>query len=301
MPRPTPFAEFTRQVLSVYSRRRPATRKKVEQVLGEFARICRTSGDLTPAAITRWLDSHPGRKPVTAYALLRSLRSACTAGLKVGALEVSPFAGFWSPSEYWPSGTLDPPESVPYLTAGQMSRLLAQSDSEALRGSWVSSRLRALVYLYVCLGCRKSEALGLMVADVDAVGGTVTIRPNERRLLKTRASRRCLALPAVLVPILEAWSLRCGSPWLIPHKGLDGPWLSGRPGHKPLEEVHGLGVRAGIDPCTIQMIRHGYASAFRGEETALQAQLGHWSRVTQRGYRHRDAAMMRATADRWHL
>ncbi len=296
---PVPFAEFTAKVLSVYSRRRLKTRKKVAQVLGEFAYLCSSTADITPSAITAWLAEWPHRKPVTGFSLLRSFRSACTTGMVLGLLERSPFTGFWSPAEYWPEGALDPPESVPYLTVDQMSRLLAQSDTEALRGSWVAARLRALVHLYVCLGCRASEALGLMVADLDLAGGTVTIRPNPRRPLKNRASRRCLGLPPILAAVLASWTP--GSVWLIPHKGLDGPWMSGRPGHKPLDEVSALGRRAGVVPCTIQMCRHGYATAFTGGELALQMQLGHRSASTQRSYRHVDPMMMRSIAERWGL
>jgi integrase len=296
-----PFAQFTRKVLSVYTRRRKTTRKKVEQVLDEFGLICQTSADITPSAITIWLESYPLRKPITAFSLLRSFQSACTTAVKEHLLDESPFTGFWSPAQYWPDGQLDPPENAPYLTAGQMSRLLVQSDLEAVGGSWEAARRRFLAYMYVCTGCRKSEALGLMAADLNLVVGTIWIRGNARRTLKNRASRRCLFMPGMLAGAAADWAPRCGSIWMVPNKRRTGPWTEGPRGKKPLDELKALAARAGIDPFTILMVRHGYATAFTGGELALQMQLGHRHTRTQIGYRHVDPAMMRDNANRFYL
>lgn len=94
------------------------------------------------------------------------------------------------------------------LTPGEAHQLLA-----ALRGD----RLEALYVVALSLGLRQGEALGLQWGDVDLDAGTVTVRRSLQKLkgddgelayhfldVKTRRSRRTIALPAPVVATLRA-------------------------------------------------------------------------------------------------
>jgi integrase len=299
------YADFTRRILALYSppMRRKATRDKMRLALSEFAQICPDTRSIGPEAIAAWIAAHPERSPIASFSLLRSFASACRAGKELGILRSDPFA-FRPPARWWPEGSLEPPERPRHHPPGELARVLEQSATEAASGSWEALRLDTLIRLYVFTGMRRSEALGLLAADVDLEGEALEIRPNGRRQLKTRASRRRLAMPEPLARAIRRWLPRCGSDWLIPHKGLSGPWLSGRVGHKPLDQVKALGRRAGVEGLTILSIRHTYATL--GEqlgfgELLLQRLLGHRSRRTQLGYRHAEDTTLRDAAERFRL
>lgn len=189
----TPFARFESAVLALYAPpiRREKTAAKLRQVLGEFAALCPTARDITPGAIAGWIAAHPERSAISSFSLLRSFASACRAGVSLGLLARDPFA-FRRPSRWWPDGDLEPPERVRHLSAEQARLVIDRADREALAGTWEALRLATLIRLYLFTGCRKCEALGMRVADVDLPGRSIEIRPNARRALKTRASRRRL-------------------------------------------------------------------------------------------------------------
>jgi len=143
------------------------------------------------------------------------------------ALDANPFA--WrSPAQWvdWDVPELDPPVH----SSAEMARVLALADREASGGSWKAARLRALVYAYAYLGARKREVLGLRIEDVDLAGGSVAIRTNRRRGLKTRSSCANLPIPSELGRVLAAWLPLTGSDWLFPGAKRQGPWLEGPPG-----------------------------------------------------------------------
>jgi len=52
---------FSDNVLGMYvpSIRRPATARKMRQVLEEFGELVRGPAELTPATIARWIQLHP--------------------------------------------------------------------------------------------------------------------------------------------------------------------------------------------------------------------------------------------------
>jgi integrase len=90
-----------------------------------------------------------------------------------------------------------------------------------------------------------------------------------------------------------------GCEFLFPHSYRTGPWFSGRPGHRPLDEVKSLGERAGVDGLTILAFRHTVATLAEGwgiSELMLQRLLRHARRATQRSYRHADLNQMHAAA-----
>ena len=75
-----------------------------------------------------------------------------------------------------------------------------------------------LIRLDLAAGLRKSELLHLRWEDVDLDEGLLRVRDHDGPLpwkLKTRASKRTVAVDADLVVELRAHKLRCGSPYLF--------------------------------------------------------------------------------------
>jgi integrase len=299
----TTWSAFTADVLALYLPpiRRLATYRKMRQVLAEFAAFCETTADLTPAAIAGWLQAHPERRPETTLALLRTLRAACTYGVLVSALEANPFT--WRKPTAWVDW--DVPELEPPVhTSEEMARVLTQVNVEASGGAWKATRLRALVYTLAYTGARKKEVLGLRIEDVDLVGGSIAIRTNRRRGLKTRSSSANLPIPAELGKVLAAWIPLTGCDWLFPGAKRQGPWLEGPPGLKAIDQIKALGARAGVKGLTIASFRHTFASLAEGwgiGELALQRLLRHSNRRTQTHYRHELPAVLREAGAKVHF
>ncbi len=299
----TAWSQFTEDVLALYLPpiRRLATYRKMRQVLGEFAAFCPTTAELTPAAIAGWLQAHPERRPETTLALLRTLRAACTYGVLISALDANPFV--WRKPTAWVDW--DVPELEPPVhSAEEMARVLALADQEAAGGAWKAARLRALIYTYAYLGARKREVLGLRIEDVDLAGGSIAIRTNRRRGLKTKSSSSHLPIPAELGRVLAAWMPLCGCDWLFPGATRQGPWLEGPPGLKAIDEIKALGIRAGIEGLTIASFRHTFASLAEGwnmSELELQRLLRHSRIRTQRAYRHELPAVLREAGAKVHF
>ena len=299
----TTWSRFTADVLAVYLPpiRRLATYRKMSQVLAEFAAICPTTGDLTPAAIAAWMQLHPERRPETTLALLRTLSAACTYGVLISALDANPFA--WRKPTAWVDW--DVPELEPPVhTSEQISAVLALAALEASGGSWKAARLQAVVFTLAYTGARKREVLGLLVADVDLAGASIAIRTNRRRGLKTRASCSHLPIPSELARVLTAWIPLAGCEWLFPGARRQGPWLEGPPGLKAIDEIKALGIRAGVEGLTIASFRHTFASLSESwgiSETMLQRLLRHSNPRTQRFYRHPLPEVLREAGAKVHF
>lgn len=304
-----PFAVFSAEVLALYSPplRRAMTHAKMRRVLSEFASLgLATTAEITPSAIVRWLQSEhcKARRAITNRSYLATMRAATTIAKRMGWLDVSP----WDVRKDWLDWSdLDETEEGPstrprHLTVEEIGRLLDQADREADRsGCWRASRLQALVYLYVYTGLRKSEALGLQTRDVDLGARTLTVRSSRRRRLKTRTSRRVIALHPDLVPVLARWIARSGSEWLFPCQRSPGPWLHGPAGAKALDQVRELATRAGLPHATIQALRRSLATHGRRwgwSQLDVQDLLGHGSVATQAWYLEDDLADQRAAIER---
>jgi integrase len=299
----TTWSDFSADVLTLYLPpiRRLATYRKMTQVLGEFGPLCPTTADLTPAAIARWLQLHPERRPETTLALLRTLAAACTYGVLISAIDANPFV--WRKPTAWVDW--DVPELEPPVhSSAEMARVLALASQEVSGGAWKAARLEAVVFTLAYTGARKREVLGLAVADVDLAGGSVAIRTNRRRGLKTRSSAAHLPIPAELGKVLAAWIPLTGCEWLFPGARLEGPWLEGPPGHKAIDQVKALGQRAGIEGLTIASFRHTFASLSESwgiGETALQRILRHTNPRTQKFYRHELPEVLREAGAKVHF
>ena len=301
--RPLAWRRFASEVLSLYAPpiRRPSTYRKTRQALREFGRVCRTTGDVSPAAIAAWIARHPDRGDSTRLTLLRTFRPVCTYGASQGYL-IDPFV-FRKPRQWLASsavvGSL---EAFPrHRTAAEIALLLAQADLEAQGGRWEARRLRAAVYAWCFTGARKNEILGARTADVDLAAGMLAIVPNPRRPLKTAASRARLPIPGTLAAVLAAWIPHCGSEWLMPSRYRRTPWMHGPHRNKALDQVRELGARAGVPGLTILALRHSFGTLSEGwgwGELTLQRQLRHSRPATQVGYRHEDLHQMRVAASK---
>jgi integrase len=294
---------FSRDVLALYAApmRRPATYRKMRQTLREFGELVQRPPDLSPATIATWITAHPGRRPDTVQALLRSLSAACSYGVRWGYLQTNPFE-FRSSRKWvdWAVPELDPPVH----SAEEIARALARADLEASAGSWKAQRLRALIYAYAYLGARKREVLGLRVEDIDVYHRVIDLKPNARRPLKTRRSAAHLPIPEPLAHVLESWLPQTQSAWAFPGVRRIGPWLDGAPGLKAIDEIEALGLRAGVPHLTIASFRHTFASLSESwdiGELALQRVLRHTRIRTQRSYRHELPQLLRDVAAKVHF
>lgn len=298
------YEVFESFVLKLYEPpiRRPATYKRMRQVLREFGEICPTLGDVDALAVPRWIQAHQARSAITNYSLLCTFRAACNLGRK--HLPDSPFEAR-GPRQWFPETDLDDDPKRRFHTEAEVMAILAQADQEAMElqgpAGWRAKRLRAFAYTLIYLGARRNEVLGLRVADVDFADRLILIRPNERRKLKTKASKAVLPAPPKLIEVLAAWVPETGSDWLFPGLRRMGPWLSGAVGYKPSEQLKLLGERARVKNFTALSARHTFATLAEGwgwGEAMIQRFLRHSTPITQRHYRHADLAQMSQAADR---
>jgi integrase len=305
--RPVPWDRFAAEVLRLYAipMRRRTTRDKTAQVLREFAPLCPTTAELTELAIADWLAGHAHRAAATVDGLLRHLSAICTYGAHKGYL-VDPFE-FRTVSEWLPEDELGAaPPFGRHRSAAEIRRVLDQADREAAHGPWEARRLRAAVSAWAFTGAGKAEVLGLRIADLDLAAGTIAFRSHARRRLKRGARAAVLPIAPPLALVLEGWLPQVlerfpGCAFAFPHRYGTGPWLAGRPGHRPLDCVRALGERAGVPGLTIVAFRHSLATLSEGwgiGELALQRILRHARRTTQDHYRHPDLALMREAVAR---
>jgi integrase len=174
--------------------------------------------------------------------------------------------------------------------------VLQLADREAV--SWESRRLQALVYTYAYLGLRAAEALHLWVDDVDLGRSAVTLRshPEEGWKPKTLKSSAVLPIAEPLSAVLAVWLPHTGTRWVFPGKKLRGPWLSGGPGVRPLDQVKELGRRAGVPGLTIASFRKTigtYAKSWGFSQLELKALLRHSAVETQRWYDEEEIESLR--------
>lgn len=307
--RPIPWPEFSREVLRLYRApmRRRTTRDKTRQVLAEFGALCETTADLSELVIADWLAAHPHRAAATVDGLLRHLSAVCTYGAHPRRRYL------WDPFEDRPVSSwlaadeLGAAEPWPrHRSAAEIRAVLDRADREAAGGPWRARRLRAAIYTFAFTGAHKGEALGLRIRDYDPARRMIAFLSHPRRRLKTAARAAVLPTADPLAEVLDGWLPELRELWprgeyLFPHSFGTGPWLSGRPGHRPLDEVRALGERAGVPRLTIDAFRHTVATLAEGwdiGELALQRILRHARRRTQEFYRHPDLTLMRESIGR---
>jgi integrase len=300
-PCPMPFDRFTSEILDIYGAAgQPATRAKMAQVLAEFAGLCPSTADIGLHAISQWLSSPMvrSRSDMTRRSLLSSFRAACAIGAGQGYCS-NPFV-MWSLDRWVPEPD---PEDLdrPWLARSgkEISRILQRAVCQARGGSWKARRTEALTFMAAFTGARAKEVLGALAMDIDLDKSLFHIRPNPRRKLKTKGSRRSLPLHPELRSALRSWLPVCGT-WLIPQVSRRGPWFHGTIGYRPLDAVRQLGEQVAIEGLTLATFRHTFATLaeeWGWKEAQIQRWLGHTRPETQRTYRHGSIALLREAAE----
>ena len=290
MPR-VAFPRFRQEILALYEPplRAKNTWFKVRQVLDVLESLgARSTSDLTPGIVARFIGSNVAWRPATIRGLLGYLSPICAYAKQMGYTRVNPFEirrdWFKSP------GLDDQAEGDPrpdHLSIEQIASLLDLLESR--KASWSGGRLYALTALFAYTGVRRNEGLTRAVADFDLPRRIVSLRPRRIRL-KTVASAQPVGIPPELVPILEEWLPRSGSKWAFPGVRGDSPWTGGPMGKRPLDELKAAAQEIGIQ-VNFRLLRHSWAThaELRGiGELMVQRQLRHTSRRTQLHYRHAD-------------
>lgn len=301
------FPRFEAELLALYQPplRKPATLAKIRQILGEIRSLTgiKKTADLKPPAVAAWLETYrEGRRIATLLSHLRTFRTICRYAVHQSYLKSNPF-DWRSPCQWLQVDEGAPREDTDgfdrHLTTAEALRILAQADREASEGSWESGRLQALIYTFAFTGMRKMEVLGMRADDISLDDRIVHIRANPRRKLKTRGSAAPLAIAEPLADVLARWLPRIGCEWAFPGLRREGPWLTGGPGTRPLDQVQALGKRAGVAGLTMLSFRHTIGTLAEGwglGELELQRWLRHTRRRTQDAYRKPDLDNLRGTA-----
>jgi integrase len=317
---PIPLDRFGDELLKLYV---PPLRAKntflkmrqameiVEAVAGPGA----TTADLTPALIARFIESRPdGESPRTTHTLLAYVGAACSYAKSQGYIRTSPFEF----RKRWIR--VGKPEGKTHHSRDEVGRVLAllASDVAFLDGwpRWRARRLHAIVSLFAYTGLRRDEGLWLRATDVDLDGRMVHLVERKGRQFKTEASAKPVPIPSALAPILADWLAHrldaetgsprqfdesVGCPYLFPGVSRKGPWTGGPLGHRPLDQLHAVGERAGVQGLTFLSLRHSFATlapAWGLSADMVKRVLRHTSTATQRYYQHDDLDGMRSAVDR---
>jgi len=306
-----PFDQFRAELLRLYGppHRAPATRSKLKHVLDLVAALeVKTTADLTPALVARFIEARPpGQSPRTLQSLLVVLRGVCNQATVNGYLRLSPFA---SKSVARWLGRIGPPTERKHYSRDEIRRVLtlmaADVESTAGWSQWRSRRLQALTATVAYTGLRRTEALFLHAADINLEARFIALtdrgRAGEKRL-KTEGSEQPVPIPDAPAPILADWlshrldapvdfpvPLDC--PWLFPTLNRRSNWTGGPPGTKPLDRLRDVAKRAGVEGMNFLSLRHSWAThaEFHGYGPALiQRVLRHTTEQTAaKWYRHAD-------------
>jgi len=191
-----PFDRFSAELLRLYDppHRAAATRRQMRSVLEQVAALeVKTTADLTPALVARFIETRPpGQSPRTLQTLLRVLRGVCNNAVINGYLRVSPFA--LRRVSQW-LGRIGPTTEKKHYSRDEIRRVLTlmAADIEATEGwaQWRARRLYALTATVAYTGLRASEALYLHAADIRLEARIITLTDRGRaggKRLKTEAA-----------------------------------------------------------------------------------------------------------------
>jgi integrase len=105
---------------------------------------------------------------------------------------------------------LPPPREpdIEYLSADEVTALLAAADRRAAAGGVAERLLRGAVYLALHAGLRKGELFGLRWRDLDLESRRLTVRSSFATTPKGGRARH-LRIPAVVVPVLLELCGKC--------------------------------------------------------------------------------------------
>ncbi len=169
----------------------------------------RTLMSITPQQCSDYVQAllkRPGRRgsltKATARKFLNSLSDMFSRALSESFVTVNPVAAMYSkptPERREPTW-FKPHEAALILESARTYRPPVEDGAYP----WIYP----LVATWLLAGLRKSEALGLEVDDVSFKRGTVRVRPNKWRRLKTAGSERTIPLWPQLEEILRAYLIQ---------------------------------------------------------------------------------------------
>jgi integrase len=250
-------------------------------------------GRLSPSVVRAWFsdvsgEDGPGRATAArCYRLLRTiLNTAVTDGLIVK-----------NPCQVKGAGAERSPER-PIATVAEVHAL---ADA-------IAPRFRAAVLLAAFCSLRRGEILGLRRADLDLLHGTVTVRRAVVSLAdgtlhigdpKTAASRRTIAIPRVIMAVLQSHLDQYAEPTA------EATLFVGEKGS--LLRPHVLQIawdrarrQTGLGHLHFHDLRHSgntWAAATGASTAELMARMGHASAAAALRYQHATADRDRAIAN----
>lgn len=274
----TAFEEFLRD-LEQYRACSPNTVKAYRRDLSRFGRFMTqacgpgqfTPADVTPQHVQRHLQSLRHLSPNTIRRAAHALGSFFGWALSLGYVERNPVRGVLLPRR---------PEARPHCPPVEHCRELVRVAHTPLE--------RAVIALLLTAGLRKSELIGLDLADYDAAAGELRVEGKGGR-------QRRVPIPADTVATLQAY---------LAHRGTaPGPLLLNRDGRR----LGGTTVqrlfkrllkRAGLEGhgYSIHSTRHAYGTLLMRSGVhvrTLQELLGHVNLGTTAVYLHADLSSKR--------
>jgi integrase len=184
----------------------------------------------------------------------------------------------------------------------EVRAILALAAEEAarekeLKARFTKRRLSALVHFVAYTGCRLNEATHLEWKDVDFGAGIAWLYFKVEHDLKTEGSEAPFGLPDRLVEVLKDWRKDETCSWVFPNASR-GPWKTGGPGFRPLDQLRALGARGGVKGADFRRFRHTLSTLGKGRfgmtREQVRAQLRHTLESTQDNYSHDDLDSLRA-------
>lgn len=203
---------------------------------------------------------------------LAALGTAYGWAVAAGLAEHNPLRGLELPQRQ---------ESIDYLDADEVRRLLAEAAQQAEAGALSDRCLRACVTMALYTGMRKGELFALRWRDLDLHSGRLTVARSFDGATKNGRTRH-LRLPDAVTPILAAWQRECPKTetgLLFPRKQRDGTWSMVARSNDMLG-LDALLVAARCRPIARawHVLRHTFASHYMmagGSLLALSKILGH--------------------------
>lgn len=299
------WAKIEREILAIYAApmRAKATLAKHRQCLEIWQRHCNNPRKIDVVTVSQIISDRSRDLAATSVnSLLRTMRTQCKFFVAQGYLSRSPFD---ARSFFIREKSSAKPR---HQTIGELQKLFDTADAEvkssdSISKRWKARRRRALLYLLTHTGLRKMEALTLRVEDVNVLDRIVWIEDKEEAAAgiawqtKTEASRQPVPMTTKCALVLAEWIQHVPGKFLFPQITADRPWILGKTGYRPLDEIKALGERAGVDGVTLHSLRHSYAthaeSLWGFTDVQIARILRHTNVHTQKKYRHADLENLR--------
>ena len=181
--------------------------------------------------------------------------------------------------------TLGRQEAIEYIPYPKQEKklpvVLSLEEIAKFFGSVRNRKYRTVLMTMYGAGLRISEALGLLVSDLDSQRRLIRVRQG-----KGRKDRYAELTPTLLLQLREYWRVYRPQSWLFPGRTLDRP-LHATSVQRACKEAR---LRAGLrKPVTTHTMRHCYATHLleAGRDLrSIQMRLGHGALNTTAIYLH---------------